>query len=104
MGLATVDFRQAGGQLLEYEMVHCRHCRAGIPKRLYPDQEKAPGAILRAEKAQGGFCYPCGGAICLACIPKPCQPYMKTIEQLHTAIQRAISRNALADLLGLQGR
>ena len=63
MGLATVDFRQAGGPLVEYEMVHCRHCRAGIPKRLYPDQEKAPGHLLRVEQAQGGFCHPCGGAI-----------------------------------------
>lgn len=105
MGLATVDFRASGGPLVEYEMVHCRHCRAGIPKRLYPDQQKAPGQLLRVEKAQGGFCHPCGGAICLACVADGrCRPYMRQMEQLHTQIQKALSRDALAADLNLKRR
>jgi len=105
MGLATVDLRASGGPLVEYEMVHCRHCRAGIPKRLYSDQATAPGHLLRVDKAQGGFCHPCGGAICLACVADGrCRPYMKGIEALHTQIQKAISRGTLADALGLTRR
>lgn len=105
MGLATIDFRASGGQLIEYEMRHCGHCRAGIPKRLYPDQAKAPGAILRAEQAQGGFCFKCGTGICLKCCgERECRPYMQRIEQLHNAVQKAIGRAAFADALNLQGR
>lgn len=109
MGLATVDFRHIGGPLVEYEMVHCRHCRAGIPKRLYADQAEAPGQILRAQKAQGGFCSRCGGAICLKCVGESHtstmhQPYEQRIERLHTQITTALGRQALADSLGLQRR
>jgi hypothetical protein len=110
MGLATVDFRGAGGPLVEYEMVHCRHCRAGIPKRLYPDQATAPGQRFRVEKAQGGLCYRCGGPICLRCVHErattaaPCRPYEQRIRQLHDQIHRALGRQALADALGLQRR
>ena len=110
MGLATVDFRASGGPLVEYEMVHCRHCRAGIPKRLYPDQAKAPGQLLRVEKAQGGFCYRCGGAICLRCVgarstdPAPCRPYEQRVAELHNRIHRSLGRQALAEALGLMRR
>ncbi len=105
MGLATVDLRASGGPLVEYEMVHCRHCRAGIPKKLYPDQSRAPGHLLRAEKAQGGFCYRCGGPICLKCVgERTCRPYARRIEALHTQIQKALARQSLADALGLTRR
>ena len=105
MGLATVDFRETGGPLVEYEMVHCRHCRAGIPKRLYPDQAKAPGQLLRVQKAQGGFCHRCGGPICLRCVAaRECRPYERRLAVLHTQITREISRQALADAIGLHRR
>jgi hypothetical protein len=105
MGLATVDLRNSSGDFIEYEMVHCRHCRAGIPKRLYPDQEKTPGHLLRVEKAQGGLCYRCGGPICLRCVAAgTCVPYMKQVEELHNRIQKALGRDALAEALALQGR
>jgi hypothetical protein len=110
MGLATVDFRALGGPLVEYEMVHCLHCRAGIPKRLYPDQADAPGQLFRAQRAQGGFCYPCGGAICLACVGEARRgdtehrPYMQRMEAIHTQIHQALGRQALADALGLTRR
>ena len=110
MGLATVDLRASGGPLVEYDMVHCRHCRAGIPKKLYPDQAAAPGQILRAEKAQGGFCYRCGGPICLRCVAErraaaaPCPPYEQRIAELHDQIHRTLARQSLADALGLHRR
>ena len=109
MGLATVDFRPLGGPLVEYEMVHCRHCRAGIPKKLYPDQAEAPGQLFRAQRAQGGFCHPCGGAICLQCVGEsqagaPHRPYERRIEDVYRQIHMALGRQALADALGLLRR
>lgn len=105
MGLATVDFRASGGPLVEYEMVHCRHCRAGIPKRLYPDQASAPGQLLRVQKAEGGFCHRCAGPICLKCVGEGgCLPYRQRVEQLHTQIVKALSRDRLAETMGLNRR
>ena len=105
MGLATVDFRATGGPLVEYEMVHCRHCRAGIPKRLYPDQAHAPGQLLRVQKAQGGYCHKCAGPICLACVADGrCRPYGRQLEALHARITKRLDRETFADSLGLNRR
>ena len=105
MGLATVDFRESGGPLVEYEMVHCRHCRAGIPKKLYPDQAHAPGQLFRVQRAQGGVCGRCRGPICLKCVgEQDCRPYEQRLEALHNQIHKALGRQALADALGLHRR
>ena len=68
MGYLVNDGRLAGGPLLEYDTVACKHCQAVIK-------------IERGAKS-GAWCNPCFGPVCntKACA-SGCTPFFKKIEE-----------------------
>ncbi len=82
MGYLLNDKRGAGGPLLEYDTVSCKHCQAVIK-------------IVHGQK-QGAWCNNCGGPVCnTQQCATACVPFLEKIEQ-------KLRAQALHKALGLQ--
>lgn len=84
MGYMMVDNRGAGGELVEFDTVSCKHC------------QRAMRVVRRART--GLLCMRCAGPVCETCGPGPCTPF---VQKLEAAINARHGRDEFAKAAGL---
>lgn len=87
-GWARIDNTESGGQLLEDDILGCKHCQALLHGHDW--------------RADGGFCCVCDGPICNSCRDRTrvhgCEVFQK---QVDTALNDLYRREQNAKVLGV---